>query len=382
MTTLDASIDELTTDPHPALAAARRIGPVVRIPALDAWVVTERAAAVAIMRDARRFTVDDPRFSTGQVLGPSMLSTDGAEHTRHRSPFTEWFSSRADLADLTEWMRHDAERLVASIATDGRAELRSTIAAPLAANTLAHLLGLDPPGPTALLDWYRDIVAAVQAITAGHDPGSAGSRAYARLRDAILAAADEGRAVALLSARDDLGDRDLAANAAVILFGGIETSEGATANAFWHLLTDHHLHEQVRARPELINAFVEESLRVEPAAANVDRYATADVEFGGAQIKAGDYVIVSLAGANRDPDVFPDPDTIRLDRPNSRQHTTFALGPHACLGIHIARAQTIAAVAAALDGLGDLTLDRSESEGPHGLVFRKPPAVVATWSRG
>ena len=78
-------------------------------------------------------------------------------------------------------------------------------------------------------------------------------------------------------------------------------------------------------------------------------------------------------------DVFAEPDRFRLDRPNVRQHTTFALGPHACLGIHIARAQTIAAVAAT-GRLHDLALDAARSAPPHGLVFRKPPAVTATWS--
>ena len=379
MTVLDASIEDLTVDPHPHLATARAAGPVVRVPALDAWLVTDRATAVTVMRDAERFTVDDPRFSTSQVIGASMLSTDGDEHRRHRAPFTEWFSSGTDLDSLTNWMRADADGLIAAIAADDRAELRSTLAAPLAADTLAHLLGLDPPGAAILLDWYRQIVDAVQAITAGDGAGPASAQAYAALRQAVLDAADAGRASALLDARAVLDDDDLAANAAVILFGGIETSEGATANAVWHLLTHPTIHADLVADRSLIPAFVEESLRLEPAAANVDRYATTDTVLGPAAIRAGDYVIVSLAGANRDPSVFPAPDTIRLDRTNPRQHTTFALGPHACLGIHIARAQTIVAIEALLDGLPALELDAAASQAPHGLVFRKPPAVVATW---
>lgn len=380
MITIDASVDDLTTDPHPVLAAARQLGPVVRLPALDAWIVTDRATAVAVMRDAERFTVDDPRFSTGQVIGPSMLSTDGADHRRHRDPFNDWFASRQDLTSLTEWMRADADRLAAAIASDGRAELRSSLAAPLAADTLAHLLGLDPPGADTLLGWYRQIVDAVQSITAGTDPGPDGGRAYGELRTAILAATDAGRAAALLDARSELGDDDLAANAAVILFGGIETSEGATANAIWHLLSNPEIHAAVDEDRSRVPAFVEESLRLEPAATNIDRYATTDTTIGDAAIRAGDYVIISLAAANRDPSVFPDPNRIRLDRPNGRQHTTFALGPHACLGIHIARAQTIAAIDALLERLPGLRLDPTASQAPHGLVFRKPPSVTAAWS--
>lgn len=379
MTSLDTSIRQLTEDPHQTLAAARELGPIVWVPVLDAWIVTDRSTAIAVMRDPERFTVNDPRFSTGQVLGPSMLSTDGDEHRRHRGPFVDWFASRSELAALTDWMNVEAVRLVETIKGDGHGELRTAIAAPLAANTLARLLGLDPPGAEQLLIWYREIVAAVQAITAGEPVSDAATHAYGELRDAILVATDAGRAASLTAAQQMLGDDDLAANAAVILFGGIETSEGATANAFWHLLTSPELHAAVMGDPDLVPAFVEESLRLEPAATNVDRYATTDVTIGDTTIPAGSYVIVSLAAANRDPRAFPEPDTIRLDRPNPRQHTTFALGPHACLGIHIARAQTIAAVDAVIRGLPDLALGR-DAVGPRGLVFRKPIAVTAAWS--
>ena len=94
---------------------------------------------------------------------------------------------------------------------------------------------------------------------------------------------------------------------------------------------------------------------------------------------AGDYVIV-CSPERTDPDVFDEPDRFRLDRPNVRQHTAFALGPHACLGIHIARAQTAAAITALLE-LDEVTLDPRRSQPPRGLVFRKPPAVTATWTR-
>lgn len=379
MTSLDTSIRQLTENPHQTLATARELGPIVWVPVLDAWIVTDRSTAIAVMRDPERFTVNDPRFSTGQVLGPSMLSTDGDEHRRHRGPFVDWFASRSELAALTDWMNVEAVRLVETIKGDGHGELRTAIAAPLAANTLARLLGLDPPGAEQLLIWYREIVAAVQAITAGEPVSDAATHAYGELRDAILVATDAGRAASLTAAQQMLGDDDLAANAAVILFGGIETSEGATANAFWHLLTRPELHAAVMGDPDLVPAFVEESLRLEPAATNVDRYATTDVTIGDTTIPAGSYVIVSLAAANRDPRAFPEPDTIRLDRPNPRQHTTFALGPHACLGIHIARAQTIAAVDAVIRGLPDLALGR-DAVGPRGLVFRKPIAVTAAWS--
>ena len=373
------TIDELTADPHGALAHARDIGPIAWLPALDGWVVTGRRAAVDVMRDDERFTVDDPRFTTGQILGPSMLSTDGRAHSRHRAPFNGWFSDRGELQRLTAWMTDRARILVAELEPHGRAELRTALAAPLAAETVAHALRLDPPGAGALLEWYAAIVDGVQRLTAGLDAGGGAALAYRDLATAIEAASRPDPPPPLAQAFQALSPTEVVANAAVILFGGIETSEGATANALWHLLTHPDALATVRADRSLVAAAVEESLRLEPAAATIDRYATTDVELHGASIRAGDYVVVSLAGANRDPDVFADPDDFVLGRPNVRTHTTFALGPHACLGIHLARAQTTAAVEAVLDGFDHLELDVGAA-GPVGLVFRKAASLDATWT--
>ena len=371
------TLDDLTADPHPVLAAARAAGPITWLPALDGWLVTTRRAAVDVMRDPDRFTVDDPRFTTGQILGPSMLSTDGEDHTRHRTPFNGWFSDRGELDRLTTWMAARARTLTAELEPTGRAELRTALAAPLAAQTVAHALRLDPPGAAVLLEWYRSIVDGVQRLTAGLDAGDAPS-AYRRLAAAIGEATRSEPPAPLVEAVRILAPAEVAANAAVILFGGIETSEGATANALWQLLTHPDVLATVRADRTLLAAAVEESLRLEPAAATIDRYATVDVDLHGASIRAGDYVVVSLAGANRDPEAFPEPDRFRLDRPNVRAHTTFALGPHACLGIHLARAQTIAGIDAVLDGFDGIELGR-DAAGPHGLVFRKATALDTTW---
>lgn len=373
------TLEELTTDPHPALAAARETGPISWLPALGGWVVTTRQAAVDVMRDATRFTVDDPRFTTGRILGPSMLSTDGAEHVRHRSPFNGWFSDRAELQRLTAWMTERARSLVAGIEPDGRAELRDRIAAPLAAETVAHALHLDPPGAPTLLEWYRSIVDGVQRLTAGRDAGDAYD-AYDDLARAVARTIEAAPPPPLAAANRALAPVEVTANAAVILFGGIETSEGATANALWHLLNHPDVLAAVRRDRSLVAGAVEESLRLEPAAATVDRYATIDVDMHGASIRAGDYVVVSIAGANRDPAVFPEPHRYLPGRPNVRSHTTFALGPHACLGIHLARAQTTAAIDAVLDGLDHIELGATAT-GPTGLVFRKAASLDSMWTR-
>jgi cytochrome P450 len=166
----------------------------------------------------------------------------------------------------------------------------------------------------------------------------------------------------------------------VLLFGGIETTEGMIANLLLHLLSDPALPAAVRDDPVLLDAAIEESLRLEPAAATVDRYATCDVTIGGVGIRRGDLVVVSLAAANRDPAVFADPDRFDPHRSGLRKQLAFAQGPHVCVGLHLARLQTRCAALNVL-ALPELTLDAGRSTAPTGLVFRKPSAVWARWAR-
>ena len=290
--------------------------------------MTRHAEALAILRDPERFTVDDPRFSTARIVGRSMLSTEGAEHDRHRAPFARRFRSDRVRA-LEPWVTAEAHRLVDGFAARGEAELMAEFAFPLSAAVMGHVLGLDVP-VDRVLAWYGDIVAA----TVGEIPEQTGRAAFAELS---AAAGLEGEA---------------ASNAGVLLFGGIETTAGMIGNAVWHLLT----HAPARARPAQV---LEESLRLEPAAAVVDRY-----EAGG-----GPKVVVSLRDANRDPAVFADPDVFDPDRANVRRHLAFAAGPHVCLGMHLARLEGRVALEVLTERLCDITLKREVV--PRGTVFRR-----------
>jgi len=164
-----------------------------------------------------------------------------------------------------------------------------------------------------------------------------------------------------------------------VLFGGIETTEGMIANAILHILSNPDQEALVRADPTLVSAAVEESLRLEPAAAVIDRYATCDVEVGGASVRRGDLVEISLAGANRDPAFFPDPDRFDVRRERARHHVAFAHGPHVCLGMHLARLEAESALRLLLERLPALRLDPVRPSVVRGLVFRKPQTLHVVW---
>jgi cytochrome P450 len=377
-----ASVQELEGDPHALLARLRAREPVSWLPALDGWLVTRRDLAMQVMRDARTFTVDDRRFSTGRVVGPSMLTRDGAEHHRHRDPFARPFRHGAVHARFTQLVAEETERLIDEMAPAGAVELRRSLAGPLAVAVVTRALGFEGADAGTVRGWYDRIVAAVTDITAGRAVGAGGRDAYAALSAALGPALDREPAASLLAAAKAGGLRRerVISNAAVLLFGGIETTEGMIANAVWHVLCHPDQLALVDASPGVLANAIEESLRLEPAAAIVDRYATTDVQLAGAPIGRGELVRVSIAAANRDPEVFANPDRFDVRRTNARRHVAFARGPHVCIGMHLARLETLTAVQRLLRRLPTLRLDPASPTAPQGLVFRKPPELRVLWT--
>jgi cytochrome P450 len=378
-----ASLEELELDPHPLLRRLREREPVSWLPALGAWLVTRRDLALRAMRDSESFTVDDPRFSTGRVVGPSMLTLDGAEHGRHRDPFARPFRLDAVRERFTAVVEAATDRLLDRLEPNGRAELRRELAGPLATGVVARALGLRDADTDAVLGWYDAIVDSVTGVAAGRPITPAGTRAFAALRSSIEPALDSDPDSSLVAAAASqaagLSRAEVVSNVAVLMFGGIETTEGMIANAVLHLLGHPDQLALVERDPSLIGGAIEESLRLEPAAAVIDRYATHDVRLGDASIGRGDLVTISIAGANRDPAEFPEPDRFDVRRENARHQIAFAHGPHVCIGMHLARLEARTAVGRLLARLPRLRLDPDRPSAARGLVFRKPPELHVLW---
>lgn len=357
-----ATVAQLEGDPHALLARLREREPVSWLPAIDGWLVTRRDLALTAMRDAAAFTVQDPRFTTARVVGPSMLSLDGPEHDRHRAPFVAPLRLGAVRETLAQAVREEAALLLDALEPAGEAELRRGFAGPLAAAVVTRALGLSHADVGAVLGYYDAIVGAVSDLSAGRPARGEAAEAMAALAEALR-----------LGDTGELAEAEYVSNAAVMLFGGIETTEGMIANAVVDLLTH-------GAGGATLEAVVEESLRLEPAAAAIDRYATEDVELGGARIAAGDLVRISITAANRDPATFPEPDRFDPGRANVRRHLAFAGGPHVCVGMHLARLEAHTALALLLERLPRLRLDPARPPEIRGLVFRKPPELRVFWS--
>jgi cytochrome P450 len=374
---------QLERDPHALLARLREREPVSWIPVLDGWLVTRHDLAIGVMRDPGVFTVDDPRFSTAQVVGQSMLSLDGDAHANHRAPFVGPFRPAAVHRQFDGVVTDETDRLLDALEPAGAADLRTSFAAPLAALVVTHALGVDRSEVADVLAWYGTIVATVTEITARGQVASPGHEAFGALSARLGRVIDGGAPGSLLAsaaASGTLTHTEVISNAAVLLFGGIETTEAMITNAVLALLEHPAELERARTDPALIGGAIEESLRLEPAAAVIDRYATADTELAGAPIAAGELVRISITAANRDPAVFADPDRFDLSRANARRHLAFAHGPHVCIGVHLARLEARTALTQLFRRFPRLRLDRERPASARGLVFRKPSALHVAWS--
>jgi len=397
------SADELAgPDAHRVLAALRAEAPVTWVPAVQRYIVTSYDLVVEALRTPTVYTVDDPRFTTAQVVGPSMLSLDGEQHRRHRDPFALGFRrsrSYGEYRALIEGLVAElVQNLRGAVGTGSHTtvDLQAQIARPLAVSTIRIILGLETVSERTLLDWYGQIVDAVDALTRSgdHDQAAsevltAGRGAYQHLEAAVhRAASAPATGLGQLAADSGLSLTELGANAAVTLFGAIETSEAMTANALYHLLAPSEAQRGLTAATlwghlgasvnpsAAIAQIVEESLRLEPAAASVDRYTTEATVLGPYRIPHRAPVQLSLAAANRDPHMFDYPDRVELTRSNTAQHLSFVVGPHTCIGMHVARLETTLVVEALHQTFPQIELVDPVAALPRGLVFRKPQAVL------
>jgi cytochrome P450 len=149
-------------------------------------------------------------------------------------------------------------------------------------------------------------------------------------------------------AAEEEGDRltadELVSTALLLLVAGFETTVNLIGNGTVALLGQQEHWQQLREEPEMVPAAVEELLRYDSPVQMTSRIAAEDVGVDGAVIPRGASIIVVIGGANRDPDVFEEPDRLRIDRPDASRHLSFSLGIHHCLGATLARLEARIAI--------------------------------------
>lgn len=284
------------------------------------------------------------------LLPPSLLSVDGAQHTRYRKTVSAVFTTRA-VAALRERVQQTATALIDQLAAEsssGAIDIVPRYCAQLPVTVIGDILGVpDSDRPRILefgelaapsldigLTWqqYLAVEAGLDGFNAWLDVHLRGLQANPGddLMSQIIASSEGGVR---------LNDEELRATAGLVLAAGFETTVNLLGNGIRILLEHPDQLRLLADQPELWPSAVEEILRLESPVQLSARIAKVDVDIDGNLVQAGEPVILYLAGANRDPAVFADPHRFDITRDNAGKHLSFSGGRHYCLGAALARSE-------------------------------------------
>jgi len=371
----------LLENPYPLYAMLRASNPVFAVPVpadvgAGVFLLTRHADVHAALRDTRlsanRRNADAIERNRAalprQLLGDdtifrSMLMMDAPDHTRIRSLVNKAFTPRR-IAELRPRIEAIAKELLAEPARSGELDVIAELGGPLPAIVIAELLGVPAEDHPKFRVWAAQIVAAPAAVATGDqvEQFQRGFESLAEYLRVVIAERRRSPQADLISAlvaaqedRDALTDMELLATAILLLLAGHETTTNLIGNGTLALLQNPDQLARLRAEPGLLKSAIEEMLRFDSPVQGTMRAATEDVEFGGKKLGRGALVICGIGAANRDPEVFPDPDRFDVTRDDNR-HLSFGFGAHFCLGAPLARLEGEIAFRALLESFPKLEL--------------------------
>ncbi len=368
-------------DPHAFFHRLRGHDPVHWSERSNAWIITGHAEVTEAFLDKRlssdRLTPLQERITgphradmteTFHLLRGWMVFADAPNHDRLRDPLRAAFTPSV-MKRLAPRVQTIVDELLDEMAAAGECELIESFAFPVPAIVIAELLGVPPEdredfkrsstklsglvfgaveepkrnasaneGAIEFIEYFTGLIRRYEAQPADN------------LISRLIAARDSGDA---LSAEQMVGACTL------LLFGGHETTTGLIANTIACLFQHPEQLADLRRHPDLAASAVEECLRFEGPAKVMVRQVVEDLDWNGRQFRAGQRVYLSMAGASRDPAVFPEPDRFDIRR-DPNPHLGFGHGIHYCLGAPLARLEGRIAIQSIIERFPDmrLTVDR------------------------
>jgi cytochrome P450 len=349
-------------DPYPYLREAREAAPIFYADSIDHWIVTRHRDIKQIFRDPPTFSAANanaplrppcPMASKALHEGgwgavPTLANVDPPTHTRVRRIANIAFTPKR-VAEMEAFVRELTVRFCSARLRDGHADLVADLAWELPVLVLFRILGVDNSEVTRVKEgsWNRILFVYGRPSESEQVKAAQGMARFWSLAEQLVAArAAEPRDdfVSTLVHTPDVEGRTLTREQAAtvvlnLLFAGHETTTGLLGNMFNRLLADRQAWSDIIGDPGLIPNAIEEILRLDSSVIAWRRRTTRATEVGGTAVPAGANLLMMLGGANRDPEVFADPDRLDIRRANAREHLSFGNGAHLCLGAPLARLQ-------------------------------------------
>jgi cytochrome P450 len=354
-------------NPYPGYAELRAIAPVYRTRS-GIWLVTGYKPYTEIARDKRVSRADAARTEMGDIdalpedLRPAIrafagmiINQDDPGHFRVRKIVRHAFLPDYAKAWIPQ-VKSIARQVVGAAAEMEEFDFLTEVGYRLPEIVMTDLIGVPHTDRHLFAGWSHDIVS-FSRVTGGRAPDIDRVRqAMKNFHGYTVKIVQERRArgdmdgedmlSVLLRAEDEgdrLGNDELIGSMMALIQASHETTANLVGNAMYHLLDKPHLMAELRGDRSLIPAAVEEFLRYESSSHSLlPRAATQDIEISGVTIPAGGRISLLTAAANRDPEVFENPDEVSFHRGPRERHVAFGGGPHSCLGQNLARIEAVA----------------------------------------
>ena len=389
----DLFADEAIRDPYAFFARLRETDPVHWNARHQLWIITRHADVISIVRDHASFSsaviqsdsrapyppLDDDGLTlldeVRRFRGAQLVEQDPPRHTTMRRLLHQYFTAQA-IEKWRPFIRTAVAELLDDLRPGSTLDVMTALAAPLPVRVIAHLMDV----PAADRPQLRELADKLLYINRG-EPNR-----FATLVEGIRGILDytaplaEARVrepgtdfISVLAEGEHLGIMDryeLLVNCALLLFAGHETTVNLIGNGILAFIRNPGEWEKLRGNPEqLARRATEECLRFDPPVKSTQRIAAADVAIGGRTIRKGDRLRWIIAAANRDPEVFPEPDRFRVDR-HPNPHVSLGSGIHFCLGAGLARVEGQELFRALAERVSSFRLETPAPEYQPSIQFR------------
>jgi cytochrome P450 len=354
-TTLELTSPEVIADPYPYFAEARARGPVQWHEGMGMWLAFSYGASNAVLRSRTLGRIWSPRWpeipmpSFALIHENSMLESEPPVHTRLRRLVAAAFG-RGHVERLRPRITQMAEQLADDVAAAAAetdvVDLIPLYAEPLPVQVIAELLGVPEADWGLLRPWSNAIVKMYEysVSDAQRDAAERASDEFVSyLREMVRArrgALTDDLVSSLIAETDTDGARlnedELITTCTLLLNAGHEATVNVTANGMIALARNPEQRQRLLADDSLVPSAVEELIRYDSPLQLFERTAISDTEIDGVTVKAGQKIAALLGAANRDPEVFSDPDRLDVGRERN-PHLGFGGGIHFCVGAPLAR---------------------------------------------
>jgi cytochrome P450 len=345
---------EFHEDPYPLYAQLREEAPVYHNAEGEFWALSRHADVMAAFKDTQRFSnshgvsIDPAARGAASRLGTSFLAMDPPQHTRLRGFVSKGFTPRR-VSALGPRVRALSVGHLDRLVGVGGFDAIQDFAGKLPMDVISEMMGVPEPDRDALRAWADAMVHRDEGVFDVPPEGVAGFgniRSYFQEHIAKLRAqpSDDLLSALLELEKDGEGfdELELLSFCNLMITAGNETTTKLLGNGLYCLWQNPDQRELIRTNPEHIPLWVEETLRYDNSTQALMRITTEDVTIDGVTIPANQYVLLLVGAANRDPDVFENPDVFDIHRDTTAM-LSFGKGVHFCMGAALARLEACVA---------------------------------------